>query len=101
MEEKKWEKEELEEIYENIKRHQPEQMKNYAKFLQNVGEKQIAKWRELAESLQLELDINTGRIKYKNNFKPLDIPVEICYVRHGKTQGNTEPRVFQVTNPKP
>ncbi|KAL8433926.1 hypothetical protein ACSSS7_003508 [Eimeria intestinalis] len=95
MERKTWTEEELAKRYDEIKSHKSSQHENFAKFMQNAGEEQVAKWQRLAEDLQLELDLKAGRIRYKSGFEPLDLQVDICYVRHGKTQGNTEPRVYQ------
>ncbi|KAL8443618.1 hypothetical protein Emed_006699 [Eimeria media] len=95
MERRTWTEEDLAKRYEEIKSSKSSQHENFAKFMQNAGEEQVRKWQSLAEDLQLELDTKAGRVRYKNNFQPLDLQVDICYVRHGKTQGNTEPRVYQ------
>eukprot|EP00922_Rhytidocystis_sp_ex-Travisia-forbesii_P020241 GHVS01029820.1.p1 GENE.GHVS01029820.1~~GHVS01029820.1.p1 ORF type:complete len:409 (+),score=68.84 GHVS01029820.1:378-1604(+) len=47
------------------------------------------------EKLGFSLSTEIGRIRYSEFFKPLPLSYEICYVRHGRTEGNTEPRVFQ------
>ncbi|KAL8442551.1 hypothetical protein Emag_006380 [Eimeria magna] len=95
MERKTWTEEELAKRYEEIKSSRSSQHENFAKFMQNAGEEQVRKWQSLADDLQLELDLKAGRVRYKSGFEPLDLQVDICYVRHGKTQGNTEPRVYQ------
>ncbi|KAL8424459.1 hypothetical protein Efla_001061 [Eimeria flavescens] len=92
---KHWTDEELAACYEKIKSSREAQHANYGKYLENAGKERIAKWQQLADDLQLELQVDSGRIRYKSDFKPLDLEVDICYVRHGKTQGNTEPRVYQ------
>eukprot|EP00922_Rhytidocystis_sp_ex-Travisia-forbesii_P020242 GHVS01029821.1.p1 GENE.GHVS01029821.1~~GHVS01029821.1.p1 ORF type:complete len:409 (+),score=67.49 GHVS01029821.1:378-1604(+) len=47
------------------------------------------------EKIGFSLSPEIGRIRYSEFFKPLPLSYEICYVRHGRTEGNTEPRVFQ------
>lgn len=92
---KTWTKEALEESYSYIKSQLPTQHANYRLFLATSRPSEISRWRQIAEELQLSLDLETGRIRYNEGFKPLEINAEICYVRHGKTEGNTEPRVYQ------
>jgi hypothetical protein len=50
-----------------------------------------------AASLGLALDLPTGTINYASDFedKRLRLSFDLLYVRHGKTTGNTEPRVYQ------
>ena len=43
----------------------------------------------------LSLDVSTGTISYSSTFKAPSLPFELWYCRHGKTTGNTEPRVYQ------
>lgn len=92
---KVWTPEALEACYANIKKQIPAQEQSYGKFIKQVGKEQINKWKQIADELKIELDVDTGKIKYAKDFEPLHPQVEICYVRHGKTEGNTEPRVFQ------
>eukprot|EP00922_Rhytidocystis_sp_ex-Travisia-forbesii_P057312 GHVS01084910.1.p1 GENE.GHVS01084910.1~~GHVS01084910.1.p1 ORF type:complete len:393 (+),score=76.04 GHVS01084910.1:174-1352(+) len=47
------------------------------------------------EQLGFCLSPDIGRIRYSNLFQPLSLSYDICYVRHGRTEGNSEPRVFQ------
>lgn len=92
---KKWTEEELERCYADIRKQTAIQHEHYTKFIEEAGKDDVAKWKQLAEDFQLHLNVDSGRIRYKENFKPLDLQVEICYIRHGKTEGNTEPRVYQ------
>ncbi|OEH75207.1 mannitol-1-phosphatase [Cyclospora cayetanensis] len=86
---------ELEKCYATIRESQLNQRENYVKFLQDAGKDQIAKWQQLASEIGIGLDVQSGRIRYKDTFEPLDLHMEVCYIRHGKTEGNTEPRVYQ------
>ena len=97
--EKKWSEEELEQCYAYIRKQSVVQHEDYTKFIEEAGKEQVARWKQLAEDFHLDLNVDSGRIRYKDNFKPLDLQVEICYIRHGKTDGNTEPRVYQVGFP--
>lgn len=47
--------------------------------------------------LGLKLDIDTGNIAYAPDFESKRLPLcfDFIYCRHGKTTGNTEPRVYQ------
>eukprot|EP00922_Rhytidocystis_sp_ex-Travisia-forbesii_P020243 GHVS01029822.1.p1 GENE.GHVS01029822.1~~GHVS01029822.1.p1 ORF type:complete len:400 (+),score=58.56 GHVS01029822.1:313-1512(+) len=47
------------------------------------------------EQLGFSLLADIGRIRYSEGFQALSLSYDICYVRHGRTEGNTEPRVFQ------
>jgi hypothetical protein len=50
-----------------------------------------------AASLGLDLNVSSGHISYKDNIDEIrpKLSYDLLYVRHGKTEGNTEPRVFQ------
>lgn len=43
------------------------------------------------------MNVTNGHISYKPNFDLLKpkLSYDLLYVRHGKTEGNTEPRVYQ------
>ena len=49
----------------------------------------------MAAALGLSLDVSTGTISYADAFTNPSLPFELWYCRHGKTTGNTEPRVYQ------
>merc|ERR1719421_2021804 len=49
----------------------------------------------MAAALGLTLDVASGTISYSSTFKAPSLPFELWYCRHGKTTGNTEPRVYQ------
>ncbi|CDJ69889.1 hypothetical protein, conserved [Eimeria necatrix] len=95
MAEAAWTPELLSRRYEEIKSCIPQQLEAYGRFLREAAPEDLRRWQQIAEDLKLELNLENGRIKYKKEFQPLELPVEICYIRHGKTEGNTEPRVFQ------
>ncbi|KAL3924151.1 MAG: hypothetical protein SGPRY_003998 [Prymnesium sp.] len=50
-----------------------------------------------AAAMGLDLDLPTGRISYAADFesKRVDLNFELVFCRHGQTEANTEPRVFQ------
>jgi len=50
-----------------------------------------------ATTLGLELDVPGGHIAYATDFEAKRVPLifDLIYCRHGKTTGNTEPRVYQ------
>eukprot|EP01054_Gregarina_sp_Poly1_P000861 Gregarina_sp_Poly_1__860@NODE_1205_length_4786_cov_414_183725_g825_i0_p2_GENE_NODE_1205_length_4786_cov_414_183725_g825_i0NODE_1205_length_4786_cov_414_183725_g825_i0_p2_ORF_typecomplete_len320_score59_71His_Phos_1/PF00300_22/2_7e02His_Phos_1/PF00300_22/4_7e23Lipase_3/PF01764_25/0_15His_Phos_2/PF00328_22/0_24Hydrolase_4/PF12146_8/4_7e03Hydrolase_4/PF12146_8/0_31Chlorophyllase/PF07224_11/0_43DUF3106/PF11304_8/0_2DUF3106/PF11304_8/1_6e03Esterase/PF00756_20/2_4e03Esterase/PF00756_20/3_7e03Esterase/ len=47
------------------------------------------------QQLGLKLDSETCHVSYAPDFTPLKLDYDLCYVRHGKTEGNTEPRIYQ------
>mmetsp|Transcript_18127 Transcript_18127/g.33205 ORF Transcript_18127/g.33205 Transcript_18127/m.33205 type:complete len:315 (-) Transcript_18127:182-1126(-) len=85
----------LDERYAAIKAAQPSQTVNYAAWVSSIdGASLVA----AAASLGLELDLASGHISYAAGGSPLPTPAlcfDLMYVRHGKTTGNTEPRVYQ------
>jgi broad specificity phosphatase PhoE len=87
----------LAEIYGNIKAAQPQQELTYAKFIEGLDETTKKSWEEQATALGISLDIASGHISYAPDFasKKLELSFDLMYVRHGKTTGNTEPRVYQ------
>jgi len=85
---------ELDARYAAIKAAFPEQRKNYAAFVKSVdGPALTAK----AARLGLALDVQGGQIAYAPDFEDKRVPLcfDLIYCRHGKTTGNTEPRVYQ------
>jgi broad specificity phosphatase PhoE len=80
--------------YAEIKAAQAKQQAHYANWLAS-GTVNCGALEETAASLGLSLDVATGRISYAPTFKKPDLGAELWYCRHGKTGGNTEPRVYQ------
>jgi hypothetical protein len=72
------------------------QRKTFEDYVSKLSSQDLQYIQETCDSLELCIDLKTGNISYKPSFQPLDLIYDICYVRHGKTEGNTEPRVFQV-----
>jgi broad specificity phosphatase PhoE len=87
----------LDEIYATIKTAMPQQEAAYAKFLEDLDESVKNGWIEQAAALGISLDLPSGHISYASDFqeKMLNLSFDLIYVRHGKTTGNTEPRVYQ------
>lgn len=84
----------LEERYEDISSAQHAQQANYEAWVKaNVdGDALVA----AAAELGLELDLKEGHIAYASGVVPAPtLCFDLMYVRHGKTTGNTEPRVYQ------
>lgn len=84
----------LEEIYADIAAAQPKQEETYADWVASGdldGPAQVAK----AASLGLQLNIKSGHLSYSGVFVAPKLDFDLIYCRHGKTTGNTEPRVYQ------
>ena len=84
----------LDERYAAIKEAQPDQERHYAAWLAS-GTVNCQGYEEMAAALGLTLDVASGTISYSSTFKAPSLPFELWYCRHGKTTGNTEPRVYQ------
>lgn len=85
--------------YAAIAGAQGAQQANYAAWLADSkgvvdGDVMVAQ----AAALGLALDLEGGQVSYAKGAAPLPSPplcFDLLYVRHGKTTGNTEPRVYQ------
>lgn len=90
----------LDKRYSTIRDSLAEQKANYLSWLAN-GEVNLPVLQRKATELGLALDGITGQIRYVKgpNGSRLGcsgtFSYSLMYVRHGKTEGNTEPRVFQ------
>jgi len=86
----------LAERYAEIAAALPQQEEAYAKWLDSDAV-DCAELRETAASLGLKLDTASGTIAYAADFESKRLPLcfDFVYCRHGKTMGNTEPRVYQ------
>jgi len=84
----------LEARYEAIKAAMPAQEANYAAWLKS-GTINCDGYVACANALGLDLDVASGHIAYAKSFAPPTLDFELWYCRHGKTTGNTEPRVYQ------
>ena len=84
----------LEEIYAAIAASLPQQEANYAAWL-GSGAVDAASLEAAAARCGLRLDVARGTLSYGSDFAPPDLGFELWYCRHGKTTGNTEPRVYQ------
>uniref|UniRef100_A0A6U4LIK6 Uncharacterized protein n=1 Tax=Phaeomonas parva TaxID=124430 RepID=A0A6U4LIK6_9STRA len=87
----------LEERYAAIKAAQGAQFENYTAWIAGKD----AAWREKivadAAALGIDVDVDKGQIRYAADFEEKKLPLkfDLMYCRHGKTTGNTEPRVYQ------
>ena len=93
----------LETRYAAIKSAQPQQQAKYAEWLKS-GAVDTAALSAACDKLGLVLDADGGQISYKDGPASArfgggagggKLCYDLMYVRHGKTTGNTEPRVFQ------
>jgi len=84
----------LTEVYEHIKRQQPAQQRVYDAWLPSQDCSGLV---ATAASLGLKLDVAGGQVAYADDFPAKRLPLcfDLIYCRHGKTTGNTEPRVYQ------
>jgi broad specificity phosphatase PhoE len=87
----------LTKIYGTIQAEQPQQELAYAKFIEGLDASIKKSWEQQAACLGISLDVSSGHISYAPEFasKRLELSFDLMYVRHGKTTGNTEPRVYQ------
>jgi len=86
----------LAERYEEIASALPQQEKAYAKWIASDAVDNEALMAS-ASSLGLSLDMDSGTVAYAPDFESKRLPLcfDFVYCRHGKTTGNTEPRVYQ------
>ena len=86
----------LDERYATIAAAQLKQQTNYEHWLTCQGS-YPASLVEAAADLGLLLHLPSGTVDYARDFdlKRPKLCFDLMYVRHGKTTGNTEPRVFQ------
>lgn len=86
----------LDATYSAIAAAQPEQQAAYEAWVASDAVDAAALTAQAA-ALGLTLDIVSGTIAYAPDFesKRLALDFDLLYCRHGKTTGNTEPRVYQ------
>eukprot|EP00239_Pterosperma_sp_CCMP1384_P005050 CAMPEP_0197848848 /NCGR_PEP_ID=MMETSP1438-20131217/10215_1 /TAXON_ID=1461541 /ORGANISM="Pterosperma sp., Strain CCMP1384" /LENGTH=945 /DNA_ID=CAMNT_0043461277 /DNA_START=270 /DNA_END=3107 /DNA_ORIENTATION=- len=84
----------LSDRYHTIASHRPDQDLAYTAWLRS-GAVNTAALVANAGHLGLDLDVASGQLSYSGGFRAPELCFELVYVRHGKTEGNTEPRVFQ------
>jgi len=84
----------LDQIYAAIEATYPQQREAYKKHLKSVDGPGLT---QAAARLGLALDVADGQVAYSGDFEDrrLQLCFDLIYCRHGKTTGNTEPRVYQ------
>jgi len=84
----------LEQRYLQIKSAYNRQRSAYERFVSSVDAPALT---GKAARLGLAIDVKGGQIRYADDFedKRLNLCFDLIYCRHGKTTGNTEPRVYQ------
>jgi len=87
---------ELQERYATIATAQPRQDEKYAAWVASDAVDGTALTAEAA-AVGISLDVAGGQIAYAADFdaKRMPLSFDLIYCRHGKTTGNTEPRVYQ------
>eukprot|EP00918_Siedleckia_nematoides_P064711 GHVU01140705.1.p1 GENE.GHVU01140705.1~~GHVU01140705.1.p1 ORF type:complete len:318 (-),score=40.34 GHVU01140705.1:776-1681(-) len=86
---------EVDKIYQEIRSRMPAQRDNYAQYVSSLSDSYKSSLISQARDCGLRLDIDSGRLYYSPDFEPVEVKYEVGYVRHGKTEGNTEPRIYQ------
>lgn len=89
-------KAELDALYAAITAARPAQEAAYAAWLESGGVDKEALVAQAA-ALGISLDVDGGQVAYAPDFEERKLPLcfDFIYCRHGKTTGNTEPRVYQ------
>jgi len=87
---------ELAERYATIAAAQPQQQAKYDAWIAS-GEVDEAALASQAGAVGIMVDVRSGHIAYAAEFDAKRLPLcfDLLYCRHGKTTGNTEPRVYQ------
>jgi broad specificity phosphatase PhoE len=87
---------ELTERYATIKAAQSKQQAKYDAWIASDEVDQAALTAQAA-SVGMTVDVPSGQIAYAADFEAKRLPLcfDLLYCRHGKTTGNTEPRVYQ------
>ena len=78
--------------YAEIAAAQPAQEAAFARFVEETG---ASRYASEAAAMGLTLDVATGHLGYAPGFAVMPLSFDLLYCRHGKTTGNTEPRVYQ------
>ena len=86
----------LAERYATIAAAQPQQEAKYAAWIAS-DEVDEAALTAQAAAVGLTVDVPSGHISLGADFEAKRLPLcfDLIYCRHGKTTGNTEPRVYQ------
>lgn len=90
------EAESVKSVYERFASKHDVQLKKFKEtVLDKMSEVEKNKLKQALAKYGLNLNLNTCHVSYMDSFKPIELDYDVCYVRHGKTEGNTEPRIFQ------
>lgn len=84
----------LDQLYADIAAAQPAQQAAYEAWLDS-GAVDTADLVAQAAAQGCKLDLKGGQLSYADDFTPVPLCFDFIYCRHGKTTGNTEPRVYQ------
>ncbi|KAF8821315.1 hypothetical protein IE077_002163, partial [Cardiosporidium cionae] len=72
-----------------------QQLEDYARFLKTISDSYIQHCTSSLLALGFDLSLKDGFLFYRHDFQPPKLCYDICFIRHGQTEGNREPRVFQ------
>eukprot|EP01055_Gregarina_sp_Pseudo9_P001422 Gregarina_sp_Pseudo_9__1421@NODE_1950_length_1236_cov_740_530493_g1807_i0_p1_GENE_NODE_1950_length_1236_cov_740_530493_g1807_i0NODE_1950_length_1236_cov_740_530493_g1807_i0_p1_ORF_typecomplete_len362_score67_73His_Phos_1/PF00300_22/8_6e03His_Phos_1/PF00300_22/8_5e24Lipase_3/PF01764_25/0_17ArmDNAbind_4/PF14657_6/1_7e04ArmDNAbind_4/PF14657_6/0_21_NODE_1950_length_1236_cov_740_530493_g1807_i01311087 len=83
-------------VYEQFASKHNVQLKKFKEeVLNKMPQAEKDRMTQGLKSLGLILNFDTCHVSYAPDFAPIALDYDLCYVRHGKTEGNTEPRIFQ------
>eukprot|EP01053_Blabericola_migrator_P008273 Blabericola_migrator_1__8272@NODE_4292_length_1238_cov_1413_175064_g2652_i0_p1_GENE_NODE_4292_length_1238_cov_1413_175064_g2652_i0NODE_4292_length_1238_cov_1413_175064_g2652_i0_p1_ORF_typecomplete_len316_score64_42His_Phos_1/PF00300_22/6_7e03His_Phos_1/PF00300_22/6_7e23DUF2228/PF10228_9/0_11DUF2228/PF10228_9/1_4e03Lipase_3/PF01764_25/0_18Hydrolase_4/PF12146_8/4e03Hydrolase_4/PF12146_8/0_29Chlorophyllase2/PF12740_7/0_2PGAP1/PF07819_13/3_9e03PGAP1/PF07819_13/0_39PAFAH_p_II/PF03403_13/0_26_NODE_429 len=83
-------------VYERFASKHDVQLQRFkTEYLNKMSQAEKDKMTEALRKLGLVLNFDTCHVSYAPEFQPIQLDYDLCYVRHGKTEGNTEPRIFQ------
>lgn len=90
------EAEAAEQKYKEFAAHHDQQLEIFKRdYLSKYSAEQKEELKQKLAKLGLRLCFDSCHVYYDPAFKPIALDYDLCYVRHGKTEGNTEPRIFQ------
>lgn len=90
----------LKEMYDALDDKAALQRTQYANLVNAEGSELPDIAKELSTQTGIEADLETGQLRYGENFEPLSLsdeagnPVSVIFVRHGQVPDNVEPRTF-------
>lgn len=83
-------------VYERFASKHDVQLKKFKEqVLAKMPQAEKDRMSKALRELGFVLNFDTCHLCYAPDFKPIELDYDLCYVRHGKTEGNTEPRIFQ------
>lgn len=81
--------------YDDIVSKVPIQRVKFADYIKQLAPAARDALVTRCQRLGFNISFDHGTLSYRDDFAPLQLQYELCCVRHGKTEGNTEPRIYQ------